>query len=156
MIVISTQLLTLVGITDINPGQIAPMVWVSALYSFGGRGQAPLITALEAEIATDPDPRNTCIALIGMADRYGEATRRGATVVELCTDGQESVTLPDAQGCLNVAGWLRRAAERTADQAQSERLVRIADAIIPVGGWPETPPAYAPAGSGFSLGHHED
>lgn len=156
MIVISTQLLALVGITDIAPGQIAPGVWVSALYSFGGRGHAPLIAALEAEITTDPDPRNTCLTLFGMADRYGEAARRGVTVSELCTDRQESVALPDAQGCLLAAHWLRRAAEHTADQAQSERLVRIADAIIPVGGWPETRPAYALAGSGFSLGHHED
>lgn len=81
MICLSTQFLALIGIADVQPMQfLAPGVFVSSLFSFGGRGGRAAVD----QLATEPEPRS--LILVGMGDRYDEGAGLGATVLEFCQD----------------------------------------------------------------------
>ncbi len=84
MICINRNLLRMIGmdieaIRAIADHEAGLGLATSSLFSFGGGGNGGLDTAaLEAE----PEPR--ALTLVGMGDRYGEGSRRGAVVEEIC------------------------------------------------------------------------
>jgi len=65
----------------------------SDLFSFGGGGNGRIDTAA---LEREPAPRK--LVLVGMADRYGEAERRGAEVATICMEG-----LPSGAEAIQIA-----------------------------------------------------
>lgn len=93
----------------------------TALYSFGGGGGGPGgLQQLDAMTARGP----VRLALVGQADRYGEAARRGARVLEIGADGG-GWSRPDAAG-LQV---LLRALASVSGEAEQEIACMLASRV---------------------------
>ena len=95
MICINRHWLTEIGINDLQPFEAADAngqgFATSALLSFGGGGNGGRDTkVLDAEI----EAGRTALLLVGMADRYDEAKRRGVIVTETGLDDQGRCVKP--------------------------------------------------------------
>ena len=97
-------------INVVAPGVVietCPGLFASPLYSFGGGGNAGLDTImLDEELAAgDRDGRDreqVRLTLIGQADRYDAAARRGVTVVQICPDDGAQPTASEARQVVDV------------------------------------------------------
>lgn len=100
MISISSQLISLIapGVTlESRPG-----LFVSPIYSFGGGGNSGRdTTMLEDEVGSAAGTPVT-LTLIGQADRYDVAARRGAIVVQICPDDYVMPSPVEARAIVDV------------------------------------------------------